>query len=148
MNLRFESMTAETAADAAALEQICFSDPWSKESFLEEIDNPLSVWLVVYDADAGCIAAFGGIHALFDEGEILNIAVSPEYRRRGIGQELLTRLMEAVPAAESIFLEVRASNEGAIALYERMGYRTIAVRRGYYSHPTEDARIMKWERKP
>jgi ribosomal-protein-alanine acetyltransferase len=76
-----------------------------------------------------------------DEGEILNLAIHPDFRRRGIARSLLQRVLEQV--AGSCFLEVRVSNRSAIDFYEAAGFRPVGVRRGYYSDPQEDAVVMR-----
>jgi ribosomal-protein-alanine N-acetyltransferase len=80
-----------------------------------------------------------------DEAELATLAVAPEQRGRGIGGELLDRLLRAAldMGVRSVFLEVRASNEGAIALYRVRGYRHVGVRRQYYDRPPEDALVLR-----
>ncbi len=138
-------MTVETAADVAELEKLCFSDPWSEQSLREECENPLALWLTAV-SDDGTVAGYGGIHTLYGEGEIMNIAVHPAYRRQGVAKEVLGALLDAAKDAETVFLEVRESNEGAIALYEGFGFQQITRRKHYYAHPTEDALILRWNR--
>ena len=146
MNITIRTMTNASLPQVAQLETVCFSDPWSEESLRSELENETATWLVAVLED-DTIVGYGGLHVLFDEGEIMNIAVSPAYRRAGIGAALLTALLNAAADAEAVFLEVRASNSGAIALYERFGFEKIAVRKNYYRLPTEDAHIMRKEMK-
>jgi len=147
MNYRYLGMTPDTAAEVALLEQRCFSDPWSETSLLEELNNETAFWIVAQDAETDRVVGYGGIHVLFDEGEIMNIAVDPTCRRQGIGEALVTALLDHAKETQAVFLEVRVSNAPAIRLYEKLGFETIAVRKGYYSHPTEDAGIMRKEMK-
>ena len=146
MEFHIIPMNAEMAAEVARLETVCFSDPWSLDSVLAELENEYAAWLCAVD-EAGTVIGYGGVHVLYGEGEIMNIAVAPSARCGGIGTALMTALIAAASDAEAIFLEVRASNDAAIRLYERFGFVRIAVRKNYYSLPTEDAHIMRKEMK-
>ena len=130
----------------AELEKACFDDPWSEESFFEEINyNEKAVYIVL--EMEGRIAGYAGIWKILDEGHITNVAVHPDFRRRGFGRRIVQALIESVEAdgvvAET--LEVRRSNAPAIALYSSFGFETEGVRKGYYSNNGEDAFIM-WRR--
>jgi len=146
MEFHIIPMTAQLAEEVARLETVCFSDPWSMESILAELENEYATWLCAVD-ESGTVIGYGGVHVLYGEGEIMNIAVSPCVRCGGIGTALMTALLAAASDAETIFLEVRASNDAAIRLYDRFGFERIAVRKNYYSLPTEDAHIMRKEMK-
>ena len=126
----------------AALERVCFSDPWSADALREELDNPHAVFTVAVGED-GSVLGYVGMHHLVDEGFITNVAVSPAARRQGVARALLQCLTE-YGTAHSLYritLEVRVGNTPAIALYEGLGYVRDGVRPGFYSHPTEDAAI-------
>jgi len=126
-----------------ALENVCFSDPWSETSFRESLENPLACLTLAID-DAGEVLGYVLLSVAADEGEILNVAVSPLHRRCGIGKMLLaSALCEACRrGAETCYLEVRASNESAIKLYTHFGFMRAGVRKQYYTKPREDAVIM------
>ena len=132
-------------AQIAALEQVCFSDPWIESSVRSELDNPLSYWLVAMDGDH--VAAYVGSQTVLGEADIMNVAVDPAYRRQGLARLLLERLQEALTAkgVHSLTLEVRASNEPAIALYSSQGYVQVGRRPNYYHKPKEDALILRKE---
>ena len=138
-------MTEAHVAAVAALEQVCFSDPWSEQSVRSELTNPLSLWLTALDGDT--VAGYVGSQTVLDEADIMNVAVAPEYRRRGIARQLLDRLRDLLAAqgVRSLTLEVRASNEPAIALYEALGYVQVGRRPNYYFKPREDALILRKE---
>ena len=138
-------MTEAHVAAVAALEQVCFSDPWSEQSVRSELTNPLSLWLTALDGDT--VAGYVGSQTVLDEADIMNVAVAPEYRRRGIARQLLDRLQDLLAAQgiRSLTLEVRASNEPAIALYEALGYVQVGRRPNYYFKPREDALILRKE---
>ena len=129
----------------AALETICFSDPWPETAFLPELQNELSVWLVA--EHDGKVAGYIGSQIVPDEADMMNLAVAPEFRRQGLGRKLALALFDALRAHSvvSLTLEVRDSNEPAIRLYESLGFRQVGLRKRYYFHPTEDARILKKE---
>ena len=129
----------------AQLEQQCFSDPWSENSIASELDNALSYWLVA--EDNGVIAGYVGSQSVLDGADMMNLAVAPAYRRQGIGQALVTALIDYLQQKGIIvlLLEVRVSNDPAIALYQRLGFQQIGRRPNYYHHPREDALIMRKE---
>ena len=133
---------AQSHIDAvAALEQACFSEPWSVAALAEELDNPPAVFRVAVEGDTAL--GYVGMHHVLDEGFITNVAVSPNARRRGVARALLADLA-AYGAAHSLYritLEVRVSNAAARTLYESEGYKLDGVRPKFYSHPTEDAAI-------
>lgn len=135
-------MTAGDAPAAAGLERRAFTDPWSAQSFRDMVAAGHAICLVADDGGAVAGYAVGTVAA--DEGEILNLAVEQASRRRGIGRALLERLIEELETAgaRSLFLEVRASNEAAIGLYQSKGFRIFGRRKGYYAEPREDAVTM------
>ena len=132
----------------AELEKLCFSDPWSENSVASELDNPLSLWLVALDEDA--VVGYIGSQTCCDESDMMNIAVHPNHRRKGIAEALVMALVEELKAAGSrcLTLEVRASNEPAKALYEKLGFSQVGRRPNYYRTPREDALILRkeWEK--
>ena len=131
----------------AALEKICFSDPWSENSVASELKNKLALWLVA--EKEGRVAGYIGSQTCGDESDVMNVAVHPDFRRRGIAEKLVNSLVEELRSIESrcLTLEVRASNVPAIALYEKLGFAEIGRRKNYYRNPREDALIMRkeWE---
>lgn len=131
----------------ADLEQKCFSDPWSENSIRYELRNPLSKWLVAVNGDR--VVGYVGSQTVLGETDMMNLAVDPDYRKQGIGETLVAKLIELLMAEQvhCLTLEVRASNAPAIALYEKMGFLQVGRRPNYYHHPKEDALIMRkeWE---
>ena len=132
-------------AQVAALEKICFSDPWSENSVASELKNPLSCWLVA--EEDGVVAGYVGSQTVIDESDMMNIAVHPDHRRKGIAEALVMELVKALKKRESqcLTLEVRASNEPAKALYEKLGFAQVGLRKNYYRNPKEDALILRKE---
>ena len=131
----------------AELEKICFSDPWSENSVASELKNKLALWLVAEEEER--VAGYIGSQTCGDESDVMNVAVHPDFRRRGIAETLVCALVEELKAIGShcLTLEVRASNLAAIALYEKMGFAEVGRRKNYYRNPREDALIMRkeWE---
>ena len=137
-------MTAGHVTQVATLEAVCFRDPWSERSVASELDNPLSLWLVALDGER--VAGYIGSQTVLGESDMMNVAVHPDYRRRGIAEELILALVEAVKAemdSHCLTLEVRASNDPAIALYRKLDFEQIGLRRNYYRNPKEDALILR-----
>lgn len=126
----------------ASIEQACFDDPWSKGVIGECFSQPHYIW-ETFTKD-GQVVAYACASVSFDEGEILRIAVLPSYRRLGIGEQVLARVLARLQkqGTEKVFLEVRASNIPAQMLYGKMGFTVIGRRKGYYSG-NEDAVIME-----
>lgn len=138
-------MTAEHVAQIAALEALCFSDPWSENSIASELKNPLSLWLVA--EQEGRVLGYIGSQAVMGEADMMNVAVHPDHRRQGIAEALVTALMQALRDADAtaLTLEVRISNEPAKTMYEKLGFQQIGCRKNYYRHPKEDALILRKE---
>ena len=143
MPVRIFPMTAGHLDAVAALERICFSDPWSRNLLAAELDNDLSAFLVALDGE-GEVAGYAGLQVVLDEGTVTNIAVRPDCRRRGVASQLLQVFLNFAKGNQLAFLtlEVRASNYPAIALYGSRGFRGVGRRKNYYEHPREDAVIM------
>ena len=131
----------------AALEGICFSDPWSEKSVGEELRNDLALWLVA--VEQGTVAGYVGSQTVLGETDMMNVAVHPDHRRQGIAEALINALVTELREMGShcLTLEVRASNSPAIALYEKLGFRQVGRRPNYYRHPREDGLILRkeWE---
>ena len=126
----------------AALEQACFSHPWSENGLAETLQNGRSVFLAA--EREGEVLGYLGMEFVLDEGSITNVAVFPEYRRRGVAAQLLSVFENFARGSHLAFLtlEVRPSNTAAIALYESFGFRQAGRRKNYYDLPKEDALIL------
>ena len=136
------SIPADTAA-IAELEKEIFSDPWSESAFSYELRNPLSLWLVAVDGDL--VVGYVGSQTVIDESDMMNIAVHPDHRRRGVAEALVERLSDALRlrGSKALTLEVRVSNEASIRLYEKLGFSQVGRRPNYYRNPKEDALILR-----
>lgn len=126
----------------ASLERECFSTPWSENMLSDALFDPKASFIVAEDGEGG-VLGYAGLQVVLDEGYIDNIAVDPNARRHGVADELLDVFCR-FGAANLAFLtlEVRASNEPAIALYRKHGFEEAGRRKDYYTKPKEDAVIM------
>ena len=138
-------MNKSHVAQVAALEKMCFSDPWSENSVRSELENELSLWLVAVEGEH--VAGYVGSQTVMAEADMMNLAVSPAYRNQGIGTALVNALTDALAqnGAYCLTLEVRASNSSAISLYRKIGFLQVGKRPNYYRHPKEDALILRKE---
>ena len=145
-------LLAATTADlegAAALEKLCFHQPWSATSLELLTREGIGVGYVCTTAPAPSeiplITAYGGMLIAVDEGQITNIAVHPDHRGQGLGLAIVQALIKHAKAERlaSITLEVRVSNTPAISLYRKVGFVEVGRRKGFYTKPTEDALIME-----
>lgn len=139
--MKIRLMESIDATAAAELEAENFSEPWSAESFLEELRKETSVYLVAYEGDV--LVGTCGLITSFDEGEVLNVSVKKEYRKQGIALRLLERLLEegAQRGIRHFTLEVREGNVPARTLYEKLGFVCEGIRPNFYRNPTENAAI-------
>lgn len=141
--IRFEILSKENIKDVWELEKLCFDDPWTLNSFEAELNNNISEYIVAIDEETGTVAGYGGVWFMYDCADITNIAVAPKMRRGGLGEKILTLLTDISKerGMMSITLEVRASNEPAIALYKKCGFVECGLRKRYYQG-NEDALLM------
>jgi ribosomal-protein-alanine N-acetyltransferase len=125
------------------IERASYPTPWSRTMFAAELRKPSALALGAYLA-GGELVGYAFVSRYVDAWHVMNVAVAPEYRRRGIATELLERLFEVTAGDQrrGYTLEVRVSNLGAIRLYERLGFQSRGIRRGYYTDNREDALIM------
>ena len=132
-------------AAIAAIEQASFSDPWSVSEFASILRLGHTIFLVAVAGVSDAIVGYVVALAVVDEAEILNIAVDPSQRGKGLGGKLLdAALAEAeTRGATSIFLEVRVSNAAARALYGSRAFAELSRRKNYYRSPVEDALVLR-----
>jgi ribosomal-protein-alanine N-acetyltransferase len=149
--LRFEPLQESYIPAILEIEKTSNTAPWSEKSFKNELGHKHGIFLV--GLNMGEVVAYGGVWLVIDEAHVTTIAVAPQLRRQGIGQRLMIELLDRAKAQGMVCstLEVRASNLGAIAMYEKFGYSITATRKGYYPDNREDAVVMwlynlnKWE---
>lgn len=125
-----------------AIEKLCFSLPWTRRDLENQMNSDNCIFLAAED-ETGKILGYIGLMHILDEGYISNVAVAPEYRRRGIADALINALIDRTKARLSFLtLEVRESNSPAIALYSKHGFKPVGIRRNYYDRPKENAVLM------
>ena len=140
--IRIERMNESHVCAVAELEKQNFSEPWSENSVRGELTNQLALWLVA--VEDGVVAGYVGSQTVLQEADMMNIAVADTHRRRGIARMLVEELIRQLDAYQ-LTLEVRASNAPAIALYEKLGFTQVGLRKNYYHKPKEDALILRKE---
>jgi [ribosomal protein S18]-alanine N-acetyltransferase len=147
LTMLIRRMTLEDVPAVHEIDLLSFSLPWPERSFrFELIENPVSrAWVAEMD---GRIAAMLVLWFIVDEAHIATIAVHPNFRRQGIGESILLHALKDVQAegARRAFLEVRAGNLGAQAMYKKYGFEIAGVRPGYYKDNNEDALLMNLEK--
>ncbi len=141
--MKIEYATPAFLEDIVSIERDCFSCPWSENSFKEAFSNE-HIDIYVALSDDGTLCGFSCMMTLAEEAEILNIAVSPRFRRYGIGRSLMDTMLHDAKNkhVEAVFLEVRSQNMPALSLYESEGFVKIGLRKRYYSDPVDDAILM------
>ncbi len=137
-------MSEEELDEVLAIENASFPSPWSRALFLAELNSPNSFPLVALDSEARVIGFICPM-LIIDEGHILDVAVAPAFRGRGIGRLLVEKVLEECRflGAEFVSLEVRISNSTAISLYQQLGFIVTGLRKGYYENG-EDALLMEY----
>lgn len=143
-------MMAEDMDAVLIVENACFTDPWSRKSFEDSLNEPSAHLLVMAEEAKEEVAGYCCLYHALDEGEIVNVAVAPEYRQKGYGGELVRALMTlgASLGEKRFFLEVRAGNTAGKRLYGSLGFEMCGRRKGFYTNPKEDAVVMMWEKAP
>ena len=135
-------MNESHVSAVAELERQNFSEPWPEIAVRSELTNALALWLVA--VEDGVVAGYVGSQTVLQEADMMNIAVADTHRHRGIARMLVEELIRQLDAYQ-LTLEVRASNAPAIALYEKLGFTQVGLRKNYYHKPKEDALILRKE---
>lgn len=143
--LQINDMQMEDLEQVSLIEARCFSMPWSRKSFEEALHKSDAVYVTAKEGEK--VVGYCGAYVILDEADINQVAVEPFSRKKGIGRKMLEILLQKLEKAGiyAVTLEVRKSNEAAIALYESLGFVTEGIRRNFYEKPVEDALIM-WKR--
>ncbi|NLI90276.1 MAG: ribosomal protein S18-alanine N-acetyltransferase [Epulopiscium sp.] len=135
-------LTEEYLEETYQLEKLSFSEPWSRMTFIKELENPHSHYYILLKDEK--LIGYAGMLAVLDEGHIMNIAVDRAFRGQGVGKQLVNTLLDKARQLGLIglTLEVRSSNRPAISLYESLGFVNVGIRKDYYHYPLEDGIIM------
>jgi ribosomal-protein-alanine N-acetyltransferase len=143
VNVELRRLESRDLDAVEEIERASYPSPWSRSMFAAELRKPSSVAIGAYLED-GVLVGYAFVSRYVDAWHVMNIAVAPDFRRRGIATTLLGRLFEVTAAdpRRGYTLEVRVSNADAIRLYEKLGFEARGIRRGYYTDNREDALIM------
>ena len=136
-------MTLEDVESVFEIEKLSFKTPWSREAFVNEVvQNQLAVYFVITLNEQ--VVGYGGMWTVVDELHVTNVAIAPEHRGKGFSSMIMEKLFEFATTNKfaSMTLEVRTTNQVAISLYEKHGFKGYGVRKGYYQDTNEDALIM------
>ena len=143
--IMIRKMTMDDLDTVVEIEKECFSVPWSKQGFMDALQKTDAYYIVAVTDDR--VVGYCGAYGVCDEADINQVAVTGNYRRSGIGERMVRRLLDGLKERGYLYttLEVRKSNTAAIALYEKLGFVSEGIRKNFYEKPTEDAVIM-WKR--
>jgi len=136
--LKIEKARKKDLPEILAIENLSFSNPWSKNQFAESLSN----FYVAKKSDK--IVGYIGVQKLIDEAHILHMATHPDCRRQGVARKLMKKALAV--RAKKFILEVRKSNTAAHNLYKKFGFQVISIRNKYYSDNDEDALVMMHEK--
>ncbi|MCX5781233.1 MAG: ribosomal protein S18-alanine N-acetyltransferase [Elusimicrobia bacterium] len=141
MELKFQRLTKHNLESVLEIEKLSFKNPWNKEMFEKEITLEISNFFVAEISEK--IVGYGGFWKMGEEADIVNIAVHPDFRSKGLGKKILEFILESAKkdGIKKVFLEVRSQNTSAQSLYKSFGFKPVAVRPKYYSN--DDAVIME-----
>ena len=148
--MKIRRMTVADVSQVHAIEADTFATPWSRQSFLDEMERNACARYLVAEDERGDILAYGGAWIIFDEGHVTNVAVARPHRGKGIGKALMLALMQYAANLGTAYLtlEVRRSNAVARKLYEDLGFAELGVRKHYYEDNGEDALLLVCDRLP
>lgn len=145
MHYKIRNMTEADISEVEQIEGKLFTDGWSEASLRSSLAQDYVKMIVAVSEAEDQILGYHIFYTSLDEGDIARIAVDTSCRRMGIGDELLQAMWEYCVEAGivRVMLEVRESNQSAIALYEKHGFHALGIRRGYYQNPLENGVIME-----
>lgn len=140
--LKIRKMTEQDLSQVAEIAAAVFTNPWSRQGFAEALPMENTCFLLAVEDTT--VLGYCGVYMAVDEGEIINVAVSPKFQRKGIADKLLSALIKegTKNGVSRFFLEVRVSNTAAIRLYEKHGFQIQGIRKDFYKEIHEDAYVM------
>jgi [ribosomal protein S18]-alanine N-acetyltransferase len=141
--LHLKTLEPDQLEAVVELDRLCLGGMWTIDGYRRELDSPNSD-LLILQSEASQILGVGCVWAILEEAHITMLAIDPQYQRQGLGLALLHALLGSAQqrGLEWATLEVRVSNRGAIALYERLGFESVGERKRYYQNPEENALIL------
>jgi [ribosomal protein S18]-alanine N-acetyltransferase len=141
--LTLRGATLDDLDDIMAIETVSFPTPWRREAMQDELRGRKEAHYIAAEVE-GVLVGYAGMWCYAGEAHIMNVALAPDHRRRGYGEALMLDLLRRAveQAADLAYLEVRPSNSAAIALYRKLGFRTVGYRPNYYRDTGEDAMLM------
>ncbi|MEA5576797.1 ribosomal protein S18-alanine N-acetyltransferase [Anabaena sp. UHCC 0451] len=145
LDLKLQSLTSEHLSNLLELDKACFDGLWTLEGYRRELESPNSLFLGLFSPFSGSeLLGMGCFWSILEEAHITILAVHPQYHCQGLGQALLYSLLKAASdrGLERATLEVRVSNQEAISLYQKFGFKTAGRRPRYYKDNDEDALIL------
>lgn len=144
LDLKIKSLTVEHLSTLVELDKACFNGLWTLEGYLRELESPNSHFLGIFAPLQSGLLGMGCFWSILEEAHITILAIHPQYHRQGLGQALLYTLLRSASdrGLERATLEVRASNQEAISLYQKFGFKTAGRRPRYYKDNDEDALIL------
>ncbi|MBK1990417.1 ribosomal protein S18-alanine N-acetyltransferase [Sphaerospermopsis aphanizomenoides BCCUSP55] len=145
LNLKIQSLTVEHLSELLELDQACFQGLWTMDGYRRELESPNSVFLGLFSPfSSSQLLGMGCFWSILEEAHITILAIHPQYQHQGLGQALLYSLLKTASdrGLERATLEVRASNQPAISLYQKFGFKTAGRRPRYYKDNDEDALIL------
>lgn len=144
LDLKVQSLNLEHLSSLLELDQVCFDGLWTMEGYRRELESPNSHFLGIFSPFSSELLGMGCFWSILDEAHITILAVHPQYQHQGLGQALLYSLLKTAGdiGLERATLEVRVSNQGAISLYQKFGFKTAGKRPRYYKDNDEDALIL------
>ena len=148
MNISYNIFSEKDIQGIFEISNLSFNLPWSMESIKSEINNPLAKYIVAKDKETNKVLGFIGIWIVLGEGDVTNVAVHPSFRKLGIGEKLLSSMINLCDSLDCniINLEVRSSNLPAISLYKKFNFLETGLRKGYYEDNKEDAILMQYKK--
>ena len=141
---KIREMTEDDIDDILQIEELCYgAHHWSRDSFLVELSNKISLYQCVINDEGKCVG-YMGVWKIIDEAHITNISIHPDYQNKKLAHRLILSAIDECykEKIKYITLEVRVSNEKAIHLYEKFGFKSLGLRKKYYQDNNEDALIM------
>lgn len=141
--VQLRPMRLDDVEAVVGIETEAFSSPWQSDTFADLLGRDTVELIVMTDESSGVIG-YAVLWCVVDQGELANVALTPGRRGLGLGSHLLRHVLRIAGerGVRKLFLEVRASNQQALDLYDRFDFVEVGLRRGYYDHPREDARVM------